>query len=270
MSEGDARAVTNRVIGWLVTRHHQSLGLWPWTWSDPTGERYITLYASCVAERFGDDFGALASWLDSSRWPPPDGAAHPATFFRDRLGQPDWARQAPSPEPVPGGAAHGATPDFLALVRAGASIETLAQLLEASSNLDHYLSTLAPQRHGDHAHRGPAGRQAALVMRLATEAALALDEEYAVPWTGSTGDRAVSLPGPNWSTFARRYRLRHLPFPLAPHLTFTVGDRGWLHAGGWAGDRWGNVLQFAADASGDAFDHLRTLTLRLLGAPGNA
>jgi hypothetical protein len=259
----DRRETTLRVIAWLVERHHQSLGLWPWTWEGPEGEPLVTLYAACAALRFGDDFGALAGWIEASRWPPLDGTPYPATFYRHCLGQPDWALAAPAPANAPPPAR--AAPDLDALARAGAPRETLAQLLEAASNLDTYLAMLAPQRHGSHAHRGPAGRRAALAMRLATELALALGEDYRIPWTGPAGGRANGLSDPDWRAFADRYRLSDLPFPRAAHEVFSFGDRGWLHAAGWAGNRDGALLRLPPDLDRpDAFARARSALLILL------
>lgn len=257
------RATALQAIGWLVERHHQSLGLWPWTWTGPAGEPYVTLYAKCVETRFGDDFGALAAWVEAGRWPPLDGTPHPTTFARDRLAVPDWALRAPA-----GG--QGAAPprvatDLEALARAGGSTETLAQLLEAASGLDDYLATLAPLRHGGHAHRTPAGRRAAAVMRLATALALELAEDYAIPWTGPSGGHANGISDPDWAAFAARYRLDGLPFPAAAQEIFTFGQRGWLHAGGWVGDRHGNALRLGPDLEEAApFAHAHALALRLL------
>ena len=252
------------VINWLVERHHQSLGLWPWTWEGQDGERYVTLYARCAALRFDNDFAALADWVETCRWPPLDGTPHPATFFRDQLGMPDWAERAPvpatgAPDPRP------IRPDLDALARAGTPIDTVAQLLESTTALDDYLATLAPLRHGGHAHREEPGRMAVLVMRLATEVALALGEDYAIPWTGPAGGRANGIADPDWDAFGRRYRLEALPFPPSAQDIFTFGERGWLHAGGWAGDRHGNVVRLNS-SPGQSVAVARGLVLRLLGA----
>jgi hypothetical protein len=262
----DRRAIALRIIGWLVERHHQSLGLWPWTWTGPEGEPYATLYAACAALPFGGDFSALANWVEASRWPPADGRPHPTTLRRDRLTPPEWALLPPTAAPQPSPPRATAL-DVEQLAYGGAPIETLAQLLEAASTLDQYLATLAPQRHGGHAHREAAGRTAVLMMRLATEAALALGEDYAIPWTGPAGGRANGRSDPDWGEFRRRYRLADLPFPPEPQAVFAFGERGWLHAAGWLGDRHGNLLRLGpAAAEPAAFDHARALTLRLLGA----
>jgi hypothetical protein len=262
MPDATPRALTLQIVAWLVERHHQSLGLWPWTWQGPEGEPCVTLYAGCVALRFGDDFAALASWVEANRWPPPDGAPYPATFFRHRPAQPDWAVRPPLPDAMAPGPTLAPRPDLLALARAGASIETMAQLLETGSGLADYLATLAPQRHGGHPHRAAAGRTAVRVMRLATAAALALGEDYTVPWTGPAGGRAMGVADPDWRAFARRFRLAELPFPARPQEVFTIGERGWLHAGGCVGDRHGNVLRLAADL-GDPTAYTRTEALVL-------
>jgi hypothetical protein len=255
-----------RAISWLVERHHQSLGLWPWTWTGPAGEAYVTLYASCVSDRFGDDFGALSGWIEASIWPPLDGTPHPATFYRDRLSQPDWSLQAPTVAHPPA-AQRAAHPELDVLARTGAPIDTLAQLLESASNLDLYLAMLAPLRHGNHRHRQSVGQMAVQVMRLATEAALALGEDYAIPWTGPTLGRATGIVGPDWTAFQSRYRLDELPFTPAPQDVFAFGERGWLHAAGWAGDRHGNIVQLH-DTRHDAaaVAHQQALVLRLFGA----
>ena len=81
--------------------------------------------------------------------------------------------------------------------------------------------------------------------------------------------RANGRSDPDWGEFRRRYRLDALPFPPAPQEVFAFGERGWLHAAGWLGDRHGNVLRLgSAAAEPAAFDHARALTLRLLGAGG--
>ena len=258
----DRRATALQTIGWLIERHHQSLGLWPWTWTGPEGEPYVTLYAKCTEVRFGSDFGALASWVEASRWPPLDGTPYPATFYRDRLVQPPWAARPPvAAEP----GVRRAAPDLERLARAGTPIETLAQLLEAASNLDDYLAMLAPLRHGGHGHRGPAGRRAVQMVRLATALALALGEDYAVPWTGPAGGHATGISDPDWTAFRQRYRLDALPFSPVAQEVFSFGDRGWLHAGGWAGDCHGNVLQLSPNLEDDrAFAHTQDVMLRLL------
>lgn len=267
-AEVDRRAVALSIIDWLVERHHQSLGLWPWTWTGPAGEPYVTLYAECTALRFGDDFAALANWVEAERWPRADGLPHPLTFFRDRLDLPEWALRPPV-------GAEGAVRPRLAMVeleqlaRGGAPVETLAQLLEAVSGLDQYLAMLAPLRHGGHPHREAAGRTAVLMMRLATELALALGEDYAIPWTGPAGGRANGISDPDWPAFLRRYRLTELPFPPSPQAVFVFGERGWLHAAGWLGDRHGNVLRLGAAAHEAAsFPAVRALACQLMGAAG--
>jgi hypothetical protein len=260
----DRQATALRVIGWLVERHHQSLGLWPWTWTGPAGEPYVTLYASCTSARFGDDFGALSGWIDASVWPPLDGTPHPATFYRDRLRLPDWSLQPPTATPA---AARRAThPELDVLADAGATVETIAQLQESASNLDLYLAMLAPLRHGGHRHRQPAGRMAVQVMHLATEAALALGQDYAIPWTGPAAGHATGIVDADWTAFRTQYRLDEIPFQRAPQDVFAFGDRGWLHAAGWAGDRYGNVVRLRDTGyDTDAVTHQRAMILRLLG-----
>ena len=115
-------------MAWLVERHHQSLGLWPWTWASSEGEPYVTLYAACQALRFGDDFGALANWIEANRWPSVSDMPHPTTLYRDRIGCPDWSLASPLtwPRSIPVAVAH----DVDQLARGGASVETLAQLLD--------------------------------------------------------------------------------------------------------------------------------------------
>ncbi|MCC6629790.1 MAG: hypothetical protein IT340_20615 [Chloroflexi bacterium] len=262
---GDRRALMLRLVEWLVERHHQSLGLWPWTWTGREGEPYVTLYAACVAVRFGHDFGALANWIEASRWPSVDETPHPATFFRDRIGCPVWALTSPL-------AAETAHPRAMALdveqlARGGASVETLAQLLEAASRLDQYLALLAPQRHGGHPHREAAGAMAVLVLRLATAAALALGVDYTIPWSGPAGGQANGISDPDWDAFQTRYRLARLPFAPDAPAVFTLGERGWLHAGGWLGDWRGTVLRLGAGAvESAAFPAVRAQTLALLAA----
>lgn len=263
METATQRATTLRVIGWLVERHHQSLGLWPWTWPGLAGEPYVTLYAACAWERFGEDFAALASWVDASRWPPPDGTPFPATLRRDCLRLPDWALGSPLPPPDQRRPA--TLPDLDALARAGASLETLAQLLESGSTLDDYLALLAPQRHGGHRHRSVAGQRAVVIMRLATEMAIHLGEDYAVPWAGPSGGRAGGIADPDWPAFQQRYQLSELPFPPNAAATFAFGERGWLHADGWAGDRHGTIVRIGPVVDEAAYAATLAIIQRLLG-----
>ena len=132
----DRRATALRIIDWLVGRHHQSLGLWPWTWTGPEGEPYATLYAACAALPFGGDFGALANWVEANRWPPVDGRPHPTTLRRDRLTPAGMGAAAADGRAIAGIAARGMALDVEQLAHGGAQIETLAQLLEAASTLD--------------------------------------------------------------------------------------------------------------------------------------
>jgi hypothetical protein len=259
----DRRALMLRIVEWLVERHHQSLGLWPWVWSGPDGEPYVTLYAVCTAQRFGRDFGALANWIEAHRWPPVDDTPHPATLYRDRIGAPAWSL-AP---PLADAAVHprAVALDIEQLARGGAPIETLAQLLESASRLDQYLALLAPQRHGGHPHRAVDGAMAVLVMRLATEVALALDDDYAIPWSGPVGGQANGISDPDWAAFQARYQLDRLPFEPAAQAVFSFGERGWFHAGGYLGDRRGTVVRLGpATLEPAAFASVRAQALALL------
>jgi hypothetical protein len=259
----DHRAAMLRVVAWLIERHHASLGLWPWTWTGTDGEPYVTLYARCVSLRFGDDFGALASWLEAQRWPAPDETPHPATLLRDRLLPAAWAVTPPQPGgPQP---PHMPGADIEQLARSGASIETLAQLLAAASGLDRYLAMLAPQRHAGHPHRGPEGQMAVLMLRLVTELALMLGDDYQVPWSGPAGGLPNGISDPNWAGFQHRFRLTSLPFPPAAQDLFLLGQRGWLHAVGRIGNRHGTVIQASAEDTSDAaYSALRAAALGLL------